>query len=422
MGPGYIDGASAARPADGGAASVWTDVDVRGVTTDSRRVVPGGLFIPLSGDNFDGHDYVESAFQGGAAAALWAEGRDLPAALSGKPLVLVDDPLSALQRLASAYRDQLKAVIIGITGSNGKTTTKDMTAAALGTVLRVHKTAGNLNNHIGLPLTVLALEEETEAAVLEMGMSGLGEISLLARIAVLIWRLLPISEMPICSSSAPARRSLRPRWRSLRASAPAACCSSAPMSRSSRSVCESPSFRRGRSFKPLERHRGRIGEPPTSGSAPSPVPLPRKAALLRRSPGAAAPAAMGWEPTAVEIPVPGGHNVSKMRWPRSRRPSACGIPAAAIAAGLKDMQLTGMRIQPVRAANGAMILNDAYNANPTAVRAAIDLVAGLSGYRRKWIVLSDMRELGPAEEKLHQETGAYITPAKADAVLTCGDC
>lgn len=117
--------------------------------------------------------------------------------------------------------------------------------------------------------------------------------------------------------------------------------------------------------------------------------------------------------------MPGQHNVSNALAAIAIG-RFFGVPAAKIVEGLSQLKLTGMRIQPVRAWNGAMLLNDAYNANPTAVRAAIDLVEQLDGYNRKWIVLGDMLELGPDEQKLHFEVGAYLSPSKADAVLTFG--
>ncbi|MOA01360.1 UDP-N-acetylmuramoyl-tripeptide--D-alanyl-D-alanine ligase [compost metagenome] len=121
----------------------------------------------------------------------------------------------------------------------------------------------------------------------------------------------------------------------------------------------------------------------------------------------------------VRIPVPGRHNVSNALAAIAVG-RFFGVSSERIAMGLSSLKLTGMRIQPVRAFNGAMLLNDAYNANPTAVRAAVDLVEQLSGYRRKWIVLGDMLELGPDEQQLHHEIGAYLSPEKADAVLAYG--
>src|SRR5690606_1195744 len=137
---------------------------------DSRTIEKGNLFIPLIGESFDGHDYAAQAMESGAAAVLWQE--DHPGAPEGVPVIRVADTLVALQQLAAAYRQQLPVRVIGVTGSNGKTTTKDMIAACLATTYTVLKTQGNLNNHIGLPLTLLQLTEETQMAVIEMGMSG----------------------------------------------------------------------------------------------------------------------------------------------------------------------------------------------------------------------------------------------------------
>ncbi|MEN2454321.1 UDP-N-acetylmuramoyl-tripeptide--D-alanyl-D-alanine ligase, partial [Bacillus sp. JR_15] len=154
---------------------------IKGVSTDSRKLAKGQLFIPLAGERFNGHVFAEQAFQEGVAAVLW--NRSEPNPPEGKPVILVDDTLEALQKLAKAYRNQLDVKVVGVTGSNGKTTTKDMIHAVLGTEYKVHKTEGNYNNHIGLPLTILAMPEDTEVAILEMGMSAKGEIDFLTRLA-----------------------------------------------------------------------------------------------------------------------------------------------------------------------------------------------------------------------------------------------
>ena len=128
------------------AAAAAGEAVLRGVSTDSRAALAGKLFAPLVGERFDGHDYVESAFAGGAGAALWQADRPVPAALADKPLLLADDTLAALQRLAAAYRLELPVRIVGITGSNGKTSTKDMAAAVLAAGFKTHKTEGNLRS------------------------------------------------------------------------------------------------------------------------------------------------------------------------------------------------------------------------------------------------------------------------------------
>ncbi|MDQ7862821.1 UDP-N-acetylmuramoyl-tripeptide--D-alanyl-D-alanine ligase [Peribacillus frigoritolerans] len=154
---------------------------INGVTIDSRTVKEGCLFIPLKGEQVDGHQYVKQALAQGAVASFWQ--RDVPNPPDDLPIIIVENTEKALQQLARSYRQELNIKVIGITGSNGKTTTKDMTAALLATTYKVHKTNGNFNNHLGLPLTVLSMAEDTEAAVLEMGMSSRGEIEFLSKMA-----------------------------------------------------------------------------------------------------------------------------------------------------------------------------------------------------------------------------------------------
>ncbi|AJY76365.1 UDP-N-acetylmuramoyl-tripeptide--D-alanyl-D-alanine ligase [Paenibacillus beijingensis] len=406
---------------------------IKGVTTDSRSVEAGQLFVPLSGDNFDGHDYVESAFAKGAAASLWQEDRPVPPSLTGHALIAVEDTLGALQRLASAYRDELGVKVIGITGSNGKTTTKDMVAAALGAELKVHKTAGNLNNHIGLPLTVLRMEESAQAAVLEMGMSGFGEIMLLSRIAkpdvgiitnIGDAHLLQLgSRANIAKAKLEITAGLKPGGLLLyNGDEPllAEQLKTAPLPEGVRLQTfgggESCDWRAADTELRLDSssfvvERSARMEMEANAS----IPLGGTAAVEVKT-----PVDGNQEQQRVTIPVPGRHNINNALAAIAAA-FAFGVPAAAAARGMAVMQLTGMRIQPVKAFNGATVLNDAYNANPTAVRAAIDLVEQLGGFRRKWVVLGDMLELGPQEAELHREIGAYVTPAKADAVLACGE-
>lgn len=185
-------GGTIARPEDGGEPARRTgssgSTSVRGVAIDSRRVKEGDLFVALRGEHTDGHDFVVDAFAAGAAAAMVAAGRDLggPGAAAGPvggPLIRVRDPGRGLLDLAASERDGLDAVVIGITGSTGKTCTKDFTASALGTVLRTVGSPASFNNEIGLPLTVLSAAENTQALVLEMGARGLGHIRLLCEVA-----------------------------------------------------------------------------------------------------------------------------------------------------------------------------------------------------------------------------------------------
>ena len=154
--------------------------EINSVVFDSRKATSDSLFVPLQGET-DGHDYVQSAIKNGATATLWS--RPAGEAPEEIAVILVDDTLEALQKLAEAYLNMIQPKVVAITGSNGKTTTKDMTAAILSARFRVHKTEGNYNNEIGMPMTILEMPEDTQVLVLEMGMSNFGEISLLSRLA-----------------------------------------------------------------------------------------------------------------------------------------------------------------------------------------------------------------------------------------------
>ncbi|CAM4509042.1 UDP-N-acetylmuramoyl-tripeptide--D-alanyl-D-alanine ligase [Paenibacillus endophyticus] len=386
---------------------IQTDLKIEGVTTDSRQAAAGQLFVPLVGEQFDGHAYLKQAVDNGAVAALWQKGREVPEGLEAVPLLIVGDTLLALQRLATAYRSELFVRVVGITGSNGKTTTKDMTASILGTSYKVRKTEGNLNNHIGLPLTVLQLEEDTEVAVLEMGMSGFGEIELLTKIAqpdaAIITNIGDAHLLHLGSRAGIAKAKLEIAL-GLSEDGLLLYNGDEPLLEEELERAVLPAGIVRRTFGLSEKNEWSAADIAVESEAAT------FTAIYQGS-----PSGLG----LVRIPVPGQHNVSNALAAIAIG-RFFGVPAAKIADGLRDLKLTGMRIQPVRAFNGAMILNDAYNANPTAVRAAIDLVEQLDGYTRKWIVLGDMLELGPDEQVLHFEAGAYITPSKADAVLTFG--
>ena len=155
------------------------DVAIKGVSIDSRQVQPGNLFIPLKGERADGHRYLESAVHNGASA-LWNVDEPLPE--FDFPLILVKDTMSALTQLAKGYRDNCDFQVVGITGSNGKTSTKDMIAGVLSAEAKVMKTLGNHNNEIGVPLTLLSFDEDCEIVVVEMGMENLHEIEQLCRL------------------------------------------------------------------------------------------------------------------------------------------------------------------------------------------------------------------------------------------------
>jgi len=390
------------------AAARIAETEVRGVSTDSRRPAEGTLFVPLRGARFDAHDYAADAFAGGAAVSLWQAGRPVPEALSGRPLLFVDDTLAALQRLAAAYRRELGVKVVGITGSNGKTTTKDMAASVLAQRYRVHKTEGNLNNHIGLPLTILAMDEDTEAAVLEMGMSGFGEIERLARIArpdvAVITNVGDAHLLQLGSREGIAKAKLE-MAAGLKEGGVLLINGDEPLLREGAKRAPGYGAWRLETFA-LEARDGWSAEITA-------VTATETAFTIRPPEGPA------W-PGEFRVPAPGRHNAANAL-AAAAVGALFGLGPEEIRRGLQSVRLSGMRLETVTAACGAVVLNDTYNASPASVKAMIAFVGELEGYRRKWLVLGDMLELGPEEDRLHYETGACADPDRIHAVLAVGE-
>ncbi|GAC42918.1 UDP-N-acetylmuramoyl-tripeptide--D-alanyl-D-alanine ligase [Paenibacillus popilliae] len=377
---------------------------VRGVCTDSRSVLPGGLFVPLAGERFDGHAYVEASLRAGAAGALWQVDRTLPGA-SG-PLILVDDTYAALQRLAAAYLAEGQVEVVAVTGSNGKTTTKDLVASVLSQRYRVHKTEGNFNNHIGLPLTVLSMPPETEIAVLEMGMSGRGEIELLSKLArpdvAVVTNIGDAHLLQLGSREEIARAKLE-ITAGLRVGGLFVCHGDEPLVDLALTEREPGERIRLLRFGLGERCDLRPTRMSGDGSGMA----------------FAVPSAGGQGESVFHIPLLGRHNVMNAMAALAvgRR---FGLTDEQIAAGLVGARISGMRFERHVTPEGWVVLNDAYNASPTSMRAALSVLADMKGGRRI-AVLADMLELGPQEATLHFEIGAELTPDKVDMVLTFGE-
>lgn len=387
------------------AAARMADRVICGVATDSRLPAEGRLFVPLAGERFDGHDYAAAAFAGGAAASLWQNGRAVPAELAGRPLLLTDDPLAALQRLAAAYRRQLPVKIVAITGSNGKTTTKDMTASVLAQRWRVHKTEGNLNNHIGLPLTILAMEETAETAVLELGMSGFGEIEQLARIArpdaAVITNIGDAHLQQLGSREGIAQAKLE-ITSGLEGGGLLLINGDEPLL--------TEGVKRAAGYGKWRTETFGLRETNDWSAGSIGVAAHQSTFALKAPDGRSG---------RYEVPVPGRHNVVNAL-AAAAVGFRFGLGPEQIRHGLRGVKLSAMRLERTTAANGAVVLNDAYNASPASMKAMIAFIGELTGFRHKWLVLGDMLELGPDEDRLHYETGASVSPDQVHAVLAVG--
>ncbi|MFL6556779.1 MAG: UDP-N-acetylmuramoyl-tripeptide--D-alanyl-D-alanine ligase [Bacillus sp. (in: firmicutes)] len=378
--------------------SPFADTKITGVSIDSRKIEPGNLFIPFKGEHSDGHIYVEESINKGAAAALWQ--KDVPNPPVHLPILIVDNCLVALQELARSYRKQLPVKVVGITGSNGKTTTKDMTAGILSTQYKVQKTEGNYNNHIGLPLTVLGLKEDTEIAVLEMGMSGKGEIEFLTKLAcpdaVVITNIGESHLLDLGSREGIAEAKLE-ILQGLKEGGLAVLHGDEPLL-----------------MERIQQHKGNVHVKTFGRNETNDLFLTEITQLENGN-----RFKINAAETAFELPVLGTHNILNAV-ASMLIANYFSIPYEKMNEGLASIKLTNMRMELVEGEQGEKIINDAYNASPTSMMAAIELVSNLKGYERKILVLGDMLELGPEEEQYHQQIGDALDGEKVDILFTYG--
>jgi len=371
---------------------------IKGVSINTATLQKGNLFIPLQGEKRDGHEFVEAAFEKGASASLWQKDRPNPP--KHLPLLFVDDTLKALQELARKYREELSLKVVAVTGSNGKTTTKDMIAEILAVQYKVQKTIGNLNNHIGLPMTVLELKPDTEVAVLEMGMNHFGEIDFLTRLAkpdVAVITNIGDAHLQELGSREGIAKAKFEIVNGLKEGGLLIIPGEEPL------LAE-------RAFAENRHYRVKtFGKSPTNDIYPTSVDLHGKGTIFTFS---------GWE-EPVYLPVLGEYNVYNAL-AAILVGSEFGVPYSRLNVAFSQLKLSDMRLELLPGINGSMILNDAYNANPTSMKAVLDLFAKLKGYERKIVVLGDMLELGPMEEKFHYEIGESIDAKEIDLVYTYG--
>lgn len=376
-------------------SSEYSAIVVEGVSKDTREDMSGKLYIPIIGENFNGHAFVRDAIEkNGAVASFWQ--KDQPEPPADLNLIFVDDTIEALQHLASSYRNEIGMKVVGITGSNGKTTTKDMVTSVLETSFRVHKTAGNYNNHIGLPLTILSMKEDTQVAVLEMGMSGFGEIELLSNIAK--------PDAAIITNIGESHM----------------------QDLGSREGIAEAKLEIASGLKPDGKLIINGDEPLLTervGGKANVIPFGLKEENKYQARDIAHKGKGTHfiiEETEYFIPVLGAHNVTNAL-AAIIVGELFGVSEEDRKKGLEQLVITGMRNEVVETSGGWTVINDAYNASPTSMRAALDLLGSLSGYGKKIAVLGDMLELGDMERTFHHEIGQYVKDKNVDYVFTFGE-
>lgn len=381
---------------------IGDDRPIDGVSTDTRTLRASELFVALKGPNFDAVRFLDQAFANGAAAAVLARDavRDVRA---GGTIIAVGDPRDALGQLASHWRNRFSLPVVGLTGSNGKTTVKEMIAAVLaekcGRASEVLATEGNLNNDIGLPLTLLRLRATHRYAVIEMGMNHLGEIRYLAGLArpsvalvtnagVAHIGMLGSREAiarakgeifeaaePQCTAVINADDAFAPYWRALNGG---------------RRIIQFGFDTRAAVTGTYKGHA-------------------LASEIVLQTPGGRA---------AARLHVPGEHNVLNAL-AAAAAGVALDVPVVTIARGLSEYRGTKGRLQIRRAIRGATLIDDTYNANPDSALAAISVLAAASG--KRLLVLADMGELGAGAARMHADVGAAAARAGVDMLFTFGE-
>lgn len=368
------------------------------VITDSRKVTGGELFVALKGENFNGESFAKEAIKKGAAAVMVSKtAKRLPDDI----VLKVDDTLTAYQQIAEAWRERFDIPIVAVTGSNGKTTTKDLTAAALNGLGHVQKTSGNFNNEIGVPMTLLELNDKHNAAVVEIGMRGLGQIESLAKVVKpTIGIVTNVSETHIellgsIENIARAKGEL------------------VEAIKSGGTIILNADNKHTADMRTL----AGAGVKVMTYGLENPADVTAKDVLIG-SVSTEFTLSYRGEDFDFEIPMLGRHNVSNALAAIAAG-LTLGLSVEEIQRGISTLTTTKMRFEVIRR-DGLTIVNDAYNASPASMRVAIKTASEIySG--RLIAVLGDMLELGDIAEAVHREIGAELVENKFDTLITLGE-
>ncbi|MBE7024437.1 MAG: UDP-N-acetylmuramoyl-tripeptide--D-alanyl-D-alanine ligase [Ruminococcaceae bacterium] len=362
--------------------------EVNGISTDSRKIEKGTLFVAIRGERFDGNAFIDAAFAAGATVVLGNEEAVPP---SGCAYIRVSDSVEALGRLAAWHRQQFSIPVVGITGSVGKTTTKEMIAAVLSAGYNTLKTAGNFNNHIGLPLTVLGLTKSHGAAVIEMGMSARGEIAYLTKIAkptVAVITNVGLSHIETLKT----QENIRDAKLEIAEGLPVG---------GTLLVNGDDAFLKTVQLPGIQVKRFGFDNPDCEIRGEV---IDEDCFLI-----------MG---TVIRVPVPGRHNMYNALAAVAAG-LACGITPEKAAAGLCTYKTDGVRQTEVEIRPGIRVLCDYYNASPASMSVALEMLKK-GGAMRRIAVIGDMLELGEIGPACHREVGEKAARLGIDMLLSVG--
>ncbi len=368
------------------------------ISTDSRTLKRGELFVALRGENFDGHNFVESAAKAGAAGAI------VDSTWKGKvpenfALILAEDPLQAYQKLAANYRRSLSLKVVAITGSNGKTSTKDFAAAVLARGFRVTKTEGNFNNHVGLPRTILEATSQDEVAVWEIGMNHPGEVAALAKLAapdVAILTNIGVAHIEFMGSREAIAVEKGALVEAVDAQGTVILNADDPFTASIAARARAKVILAGTTAGMI-----RASEISQSGSGTDFTMLE------------------GAHRCRAQLPVPGLHMVQNAMLAVAAG-RVFGLSLEDCAAGLVAAPLTKARLQ-IKEIHGVQFIDDTYNANPESMKAALRTLVELDADGKRIAVLGEMGELGSESERGHREVGETAATFGIDQLITIGD-
>jgi UDP-N-acetylmuramoyl-tripeptide--D-alanyl-D-alanine ligase len=371
---------------------------VERLSTDSRTIKKGELFVALRGENFDGHKFVEDVAKSGAAGAMvdlkW-KGK-VPAKFA---IIRADDTLLAYQNLAANYRKSLTIKVLAITGSNGKTSTKDFSASVLGRKFRVTKTQGNFNNHVGLPRTILEATSQHEVGVWEIGMNHPGEVAPLAKIAApdaAIITNIGVAHIEFMGSREAIAQEKGALAEALEASGTVILNADDPFSKGI-----------------ATRTRGHVIFAGTNDGAIRAIDIQQSAD------GSDFTIIEGAHRCRAQLPVPGIHMVQNALLAVAAG-RAFGLSLEEAAAGLASAPLTKARLQ-IKDINGVQFLDDSYNANPDSMKAALQTLVELDADGKRIAVLGEMRELGKETQRGHEEVGEAAASFGIDHLIGIGE-
>lgn len=387
-----LDRVATALAAEGVGKLPRGTAELTGITTDTRKIGKGNLFVALIGERFDGHDYIADAVRDGAAAVVVSRAPKLESL--GVPIFEVRDTLVALGALAQFWRRAWGKTIIGVAGSNGKTSTKDLLRASLSRSYEVHATTGNLNNRVGVPLTLLSLPPEADLAVIELGTSLPGEVAILRDIA----------EPDIALVTSIAEEHLEGLG------------DLAGVLREEAAAFEGVAVAIAPSAQPeiAEAARGKAKRVVVAGLDAN--------ADLKPDRWEIGPDGLGVIEIAgvtIRPPVRGLHNLRNAMLALAVA-RECGVTYEDAAEGIARMPQPKMR-SAWEQVGEVTLINDAYNANPGSTRAAIELLKGTGSGRQRVIVLGTMRELGAASEQCHADIAGLALASGADIVAGIGE-